>query len=130
MANIQALTKASSWRNFFMENSLLDYSNDMLTKINDSAHIGISSTKIFKTFSKNPGIGLLCLDSDGSNLTMIHNPGLTGGSWLDSDIKLLAMMGFSEKAIAIKIQENSISNTKHKVPSLGVLTQAIRDKNH
>jgi hypothetical protein len=64
----------------------------------------------------------------GENLNMIHNPGTIEGSWLQSDIKLLALLGFSERAIAVKIQDSSIVHTKQKVPSLGSLIQAIRSK--
>jgi hypothetical protein len=51
-----------------------------------------------------------------------------GGSWLQTEMKLLAMLGISEKAIAVKIKEAVIINTKQRDPSLGDLIQAIRSK--
>jgi len=125
---VKALSKAANWQKFFMENNLLDYSNDIYPKIIESAGPGSNPSRIFETFSKNPGIGFLFQDIDGENLSWIHNPGTIGGSWLQTETKLLAMLGISEKAIAVKIKEASIINTKQKVPSQGDLIQAICSK--
>jgi hypothetical protein len=65
MANIKALYKAANWQKFFMENNLLDYLNDIYPKIIKSAGPGSNPSKIFETFSKNPGIGFLFQDIDG-----------------------------------------------------------------
>jgi hypothetical protein len=66
------------------------------------------SQSIFETISKNPGIGLLCLDSDGENINMFHNPGIIGGTWFQSEQKLVSILYFHEKAIAVKIKESLI----------------------
>jgi len=128
MANIKASFKASNWLKFFMENNQLEYSNEVYPKIIDSAGIGSSPSKIFETFSKNPGIGFLFQDSDGENLSLFHNPGVIGGNWIQEETKLVALLGFTDKAITVKIQEASMGNIKLKVPSLGDIIQAVVSK--
>jgi len=128
MANIKASFKASNWLKFFMENNQLEYSNEVYPKIIDSAGIGSSPSKIFETFSKNPGIGFLFKDSDGENLSLFHNPGVIGGNWIQEETKLVALLGFTDKAITVKIQEASMGNIKLKVPSLGDIIQAVVSK--
>jgi len=111
-----------------MENNQLEYSNEIYPKIIESANVGSSPSKIFETFSKNPGIGFLFQDSDGENLSLIHTPGLIGGNWLQAETKFVALLGFSEQTIAVKIQEASMGNTKQKVPSLGDIIQTVVSK--
>jgi len=45
------------------------------------------------TFCEEPGIGLLHLDADCNNSTVLHCHGTTGGSWIQSKPKLIAMLG-------------------------------------
>ncbi len=65
--------------------------------------------------SKNPGIGLLCLDADGDKLLLLHNPTVLEGSWLQTDTKLVTLSGFDSKTMAGKIKESSIIDTKQKI---------------
>jgi hypothetical protein len=69
-------------------------------------------------FSKNPGIGFLCLDSDEESILLLHHPALIGGSWLQTEKKLVALSGFNHKATALCVKEKSIVDVKHKVPLL------------
>jgi hypothetical protein len=73
MAYIQVSLKASSWKKFFLDIKSLDYSNKMLPEITASANPDLPPVAIFETISKNPGIGLLCLDMDCKSITMFHN---------------------------------------------------------
>jgi hypothetical protein len=106
--NILSSFKASSWKKFFQDNCSLDYSNKIVPQITDSANLKSTPSSIFETISKNPGIGLLCLDSDGENINMFHNPGIIGGTWFQSEQMLVSILYFHEKAIAVKIKESLI----------------------
>jgi hypothetical protein len=128
MANIISSSKAPSWKKFFQDNHSLDYSNKIIPQIRDLANIESTTSSIFETISKNPGIGLLCLDSDGENITMFHNPAIIGGSWSQSEQKLVAILGFHKKAVAIKIKESSIIGTKQKVPTIDKILKTIENK--
>jgi hypothetical protein len=72
--------------------------------------------EIFETFSKNPGIGFLCLDADAEMILLLHNPAIVGGSWIQSKKKLVALSGFDHKAVALCLTAQSIVDVKHKVP--------------
>ena len=48
-----------------MENATLKYTDTIIQKVRDTVVPGTEAPKIFETISKNPGIGLLCLDADG-----------------------------------------------------------------
>ncbi len=127
MANIQASLKASSWKKFFLDIKSLDYSDKMLPEITASANPDLPPGNIFETISKNPGIGLLCLVTDCESITMFHNPGVIGGSWFNSDRKLVALLGL-QRATAIKIKESSISAIKQRVPKLEEVLDWIQSK--
>jgi hypothetical protein len=116
MSIVSSSFKAPSWRRFFIDNNALKYSDDMLSQIREAGSHGTSPVEIFETFSKNPGIGLLCLDADDETLLMLHNPTVIGGTWYQSEKKLVALSGFDSKATALRIKEKSIIDIKQKVP--------------
>jgi hypothetical protein len=128
MANIFSSSKAPSWKKFVQDNHSLDYSNKIISQIRDLANFESTTSLIFETISKKPGIGLLCLDSDGENITMFHNPAIIGGSWFQSEQKLVAILGFHEKAVAIKIKESSIIGIKQKVPTIDEILKTVKTK--
>jgi len=99
-----------------MENNALRYSNNMLSQIREAGGPGSSPFEIFETFSKNPGIGFLCLDADDETLLLIHNPTVIGGSWYQADKKLVALSGFDTSPTAIRLKETSLVDVKQKVP--------------
>jgi hypothetical protein len=80
---------------------------------------------MFEDISKNPGIGLLCLNADGDKMIMLHNPCVIGGSWLQNEIKLVALSGFDSMTVAVKIKDTSIIDTKQKIPRLQDIQDAI-----
>jgi hypothetical protein len=125
MSNAIASIKATSWRKFFIENSQLKYSDSLLQKVRETATFGTNPLAIFESVSKNPGIGLLCLDADGDKLLLLHNPSVLGGSWLQADTKLVALSGFDSKTVAVKIKESSIIDTKQKIPKWQDIQGAI-----
>jgi len=51
----------------------------MPPEITASANPDLPPVSIFDTISKNPGIGLLCIETDCESITMIHNP--SWGNW-------------------------------------------------
>ncbi len=119
--------KASTWRKFFMENATLKYTDTIIQKVWDTAVPGTEAPKIFETISKNPGIGLLCLDADGDKMIMLHNPGTIGGTWLQDETKLVALLGFDSNPVAVKIKDSSIKDIKQKVPKLEDIQDAIME---
>ena len=116
MSNITCSFKAPSWRKFLMENKSLNYSDNLLPQLRTTGSPGSSPFEIFETLSKNPGIGLLCLDADDETIMILHNPAIIGGSWLQSEKKTVALSGFDSRATAIHLKERSILDIRQKVP--------------
>lgn len=125
MSNVIASIKASTWRSFFLENDKLKYSDSLLQKVRETATFGVAPATIFDSISKNPGIGLLCLDADGDKLLLLHHLNVLGGSWLQSETKLVALSGVDSKTVAVKIKESSIVDTKQKVPKWQDIQDAL-----
>jgi len=120
--------KASSWRDFFLRIQKLKYTDSLLKKVHDSASSGTDTTKMFESISKNPGIGLLCLDADGEKMIMLHNLGVIGGSWIQDNTKLVALSGFDLHMTAVKIKTSSIIDTKQKVLKLEDILDSLDKK--
>jgi hypothetical protein len=127
MANPMSSIKASSWRDYFLKNSQLKYTDSLLKKVHDSASSGTDTTKMFESISKYPGIGLLCLDADGEKMIMLHNLGVIGGSWIQDDTKLV-LSGFDSQTTVVKIKTSSIIDTKQKVLKLEDILDSLDKK--
>jgi hypothetical protein len=127
MSNVSSSFKASSWRQFLMSNNALKYSDSMIPQIRDAGCHGTPLIEIFETFSKNPGIGLLCLDTDAETILLLHHPAILGGSWLQSKKKLVALSGFEAQATAIHLKESSIIDVKQKVPLWHEIQEALQN---
>ncbi len=110
-----------------MSNNALRYSDSMIPQIRDASCHGTSPAEIFETFSKNPGIGLLCLDNDDETILLLHHPAIIGGSWLQSEKKLVALSGFDAQATAIRLKESSIIDVKYKVPHWTEIHEALQN---
>ena len=82
---------------------------------------------MFESISKNPGIGLLCLDADGEKMIMLHNLGVIGGSWIQDDTKLV-LSGFDSQTTVVKIKTSSIIDTKQKVLKLEDILDSLDKK--
>jgi hypothetical protein len=95
--------KASSWKHFFLDSKEYSYSNKLLTKIKTAGAAGNTAEKIFTDFSRNPGIGFLSLDASEEKLQLFHHPTILGGSWLNKELKLVALIGLSNKATPIQV---------------------------
>jgi hypothetical protein len=59
---------------------------------------------------------------------LLHNPVVIGGSWFNSDQKLVALLGLQGKATAVKVKESSIIIVKQRVPNLEEILDAILAK--
>ncbi len=106
--------KASSWHQFLMGNNALKYSDTMLPVVRDAGSHGTIPFEFFEMFSKNLGIGLLCLDADAESILLLQNPAIIGGSWYQSEKKLVALLGFDQKAVALRLTEPYIVDVKQK----------------
>jgi hypothetical protein len=56
MSNISSSFKAPSWQHFFMDNSALKYSDDMLSQIREAGSHGTSPVEILKHFPNIPAL--------------------------------------------------------------------------
>jgi len=110
-----------------MENKSLNYSDNLLPQLRTTGSPGSSPFEIFETLSKNPGIGLLCLDADDETIMILHNPAIIGGSWLQSEKKTVALSGFDSRATAIHLKERSILDIRQKVPQWIDIQEAIEN---
>lgn len=57
-----------------------------------------------------------CLDADAEMIMLLHNPTIVGGSWLQSEKKLVALTGFDHKPVALHLTVHLIVDMKQKVP--------------
>jgi hypothetical protein len=60
-------------------------------------------------------------------MIMLHNPGTIGGTWLQDETKLVALLGFDSNPVAVKIKDSSIKDIKQKVPKLEDIQDAIME---
>jgi hypothetical protein len=118
---------ASTWKQFFLNNAALDYSNTILLKLITVRDPGQSHTSMFFKILKNPGIGLLSLDAMGEQLQLFHNVGTLGGSWIQHKAKLFALFGFGSTSTAIQVSKKVIKEVKSRAPKLSSLLEHIRD---
>jgi hypothetical protein len=120
---------APTWKEFFLDNQDLDYSNLILSKIKAVGLPDQSDASMFFEISKNPGIGFLSLDASEDHLQLFHNIGTMGGSWVQQETKLFALTGFSSSSTAIQINPKSIKETKQKSPTvLSIMHHLSSDK--
>lgn len=117
--------KAANWKQFFLSSKYINYPTNILTKIKDAGSAGNAATKIFTDFSRNPGIAFLSLDASESKLQLFHHPNILGGSWLNEELKLVALDGMGPKATPIHIVAKSLKDVKAKVPKIINLSQAL-----
>ncbi len=117
--------KASTWKQFFLESQEFNYSNKLLSKIKEAGSAGNTAEKIFTDFSRNPGIGFLSLDASEENLQLFHHPTILGGSWMDEEIKLVALCGLNNKATPIQVVPKSLKEIKVKAPKSQDIISAL-----
>ncbi len=56
---------------------------------------------------------------------MLHNPAVIGGTWFQSEKKLVALSGFGTKATDLCLKEKSIMDVKQKVPLWKEVQEAL-----
>jgi hypothetical protein len=108
--------KASTWKHFFLDSQEFNYSNKILDKIKIAGAACNTAEKIFTDFSRNPGIGFLSLDASKEKLQLFHNPTILGGTWMNEELKLVALIGLSNKATPIQVVPKSLKEVKVKAP--------------
>jgi hypothetical protein len=111
-----SIIKTSSWKHFFLDSTEFNYSNKLLSKIKEAGSAGNTAEKIFTDFSRNPGIGFLSLDVSEEKLQLFQHPTILGGSWMNEELKLVALIGLSNKATLIQIVPKSLKEVKVKGP--------------
>jgi hypothetical protein len=57
----------------------------------------------------------------------LHNLGTIGGSWLQDETKLVALLGSDSNPVAVKIKDSSIKDIKPKVPKVEEIQDAIME---
>jgi hypothetical protein len=112
-----SIIKSSSWKHFFLDSTEFNYSNKLLSKIKEAGSAGNTAEKIFTGFSRNPGIGFLSLDASEENLQLFYHPTILGDSWMNEELKLVALIGLSNKATPIQIVPKSLKEVKVKGPT-------------
>ena len=116
LEKMTANIKASTWKQFFLDSQEFNYSNKLLSQIKEAGSAGNTAEKIFTDFSHNPGIGFLSLDASEENLQLFHHPTILGSSWMDEELKLVALFGLSNKATPIQVVPKSLKEIKVKAP--------------
>ncbi len=68
----------------------------------------------FKDILRNLGIAFLSLDPSEKKMQLFHHPTVFGGTWSDSDEKLIAINGLDNDAFPIEIILKSVKDSKGK----------------
>ena len=118
--------KASSWKQLILESSPIKYTPTVLNKIKEAGGPTSNAEKIFADLSRNKGVALLALDVS-EQLILFHNPTLLGGSWLDEELKTVALHGLGEKATAIRIIPKSVKDVRARAPKLTDISHTINN---
>jgi hypothetical protein len=121
--------KAKNWKQYILNSKEFNYPTNILKKIKAAGTAGITGEKIFSDFSRNNCIAFLSLDASEQNLQLLHHPTILGGSWLNEELKMTALIGMGQKATPVKVVPKSLKDIKTKAPKPQDIISAIQNRN-
>ncbi len=88
--------KAHNWKQYFLNSTQFNYPSNILERIKAAGAAGNTGEKLFSDFSRNHGIAFLSLDASEEKMQLLHHPTILGGSWMNEEIKLAALIGMGQ----------------------------------
>jgi hypothetical protein len=83
----------SSWKDHFLQKKTLEQSNTLLKHLCEASNPSRNFETSFDEISKNPGLGFLFLDPNGTEMQLFHHPTIVAGCWSNPSKTFVAIIG-------------------------------------